>query len=93
MSIFKQHLFVANFGDGIVNAFDRCSGRYIGSILTKCNTPLVIEGVKGILLLSNEQRSSCETKKKCESCDEGFVYTAGINNETSGVVGTLKRCC
>jgi uncharacterized protein (TIGR03118 family) len=85
MVILKQHLFVTNVGDGTVNVFDRCTGRYIGSLLTKCNTPIIIEGLKGIL------QGFSFHHNKCGSCKDGFLFTAGINGETSGLIGCLKR--
>jgi len=89
MVVYHKHLFVGNSGDGIVNVFDRCSGRYIGSLLSRCRVPVVVEGLKGLLL--NVQHSNLVCQKKCQSCSKGFYFTAGINNGTSGLIGKIQR--
>jgi uncharacterized protein (TIGR03118 family) len=89
MVVFQKHLFVANSGDGVTNVFDRCTGRYVGSLLSRCRVPVVVEGLKGLLLDTNHSALFC--KKKCQSCSKGFFFTAGINSGTSGLVGRLQR--
>jgi uncharacterized protein (TIGR03118 family) len=89
MTIFQKHIFIANSGDGVINVFDRCSGKYIGTILSRCRVPIVIEGLKGILL--EQQKATLLCKSKCEPCKKGFWFTAGINHDTSGLIGRAIR--
>lgn len=91
MVIYKTHLFVANSGDGLIQVFNRCNGRFVGTLLSRCRVPVVIEGLKGILLDCQPKSVFC--KKKCQTCSNGFLFTAGINNETSGLFGRIKRIC
>lgn len=45
---FSNHLLVANFGDGRINAYDLASGEFRGQIGTAEQHPLAIDGLWGI---------------------------------------------
>src|SRR5205085_1910484 len=76
---FNNALFVGNFGDGAVNAFDFDSGAFLGKVTDSSGTPIIIPGVWGLQFgLGLPGKSST------------IYFTAGINDEQHGLFGTLK---
>ena len=75
---FNNALFVGNFGDGRVNAFDFDSGEFLGTITDPSGTPIVIPGIWALQFgLGLPGKSST------------LYFTAGINDEEHGLFGTL----
>lgn len=76
---FDNALFVGNFGDGTVNAFDFDSGAFLGKVNNAGGTPIQIPGIWGLqfgLGVANASSSS-------------LFFTAGLDDEHHGLFGTL----
>src|SRR5262249_40966739 len=75
---FNNALFVGNFGDGSVNAFDFDSGAFLGNVTDPSGTPIIIPGIWALQFgLTLPGKAST------------IYFTAGINNEQHGLLGTL----
>lgn len=75
---FENALFVGNFGDGSVNAFDFDSGAFLGKVTDSSGTPIIIPGIWALQFgLGLPGKSST------------IYFTAGINDEQHGLFGTL----
>src|SRR5437763_8857442 len=76
---FNNALFVGNFGDGSVNAFDFDSGKFLGKVSDASGKPITIPGVWGLEFGLGVARASSST----------LFFTAGIDDEQHGLFGTL----
>lgn len=76
---FNNALFVGNFGDGSVNAFDFDSGEFLGKVSDASGTPINIPGVWALQFGLGVASSSSST----------LFFTAGIDDEQHGLFGTL----
>jgi uncharacterized protein (TIGR03118 family) len=76
---FSESLLVGNFGDGRINAYDRQSGRFRGTLSDAHGTPIAIEGLWGIAFGNGAAAGPRNT----------LFFTAGIHDETDGLFGTL----
>lgn len=81
---FSQALLVANFGEGTINAYDSCSGQWLGSIADTNGKALVLPGLWG-LRAGNGHNGG----------EAGEVYfTAGIPGnddiESHGLFGSIR---
>src|SRR5439155_12451147 len=76
---FNNALFVGNFGDGSVNAFDFDSGEFLGKVSDASGKPITIPGVWGLEFGLGVARASSNT----------LFFTAGIDDEQHGLFGTL----
>jgi uncharacterized protein (TIGR03118 family) len=75
---FNNALFVGNFGDGRVNAFDFDSGAFLGQVTDTSGTPIIIPGIWALQFgLTLPGKAST------------IYFTAGINDEQHGLLGTL----
>jgi uncharacterized protein (TIGR03118 family) len=74
---FSGLILVGNFGNGHVNVFDS-QGNFIDELRTASGEPLVIDGLWK-LILGGGAKSSSDT----------LYFTAGPNNETNGLFGTI----
>ena len=45
---FSQSLLVGNFGDGVINAYDSCSGQFLGALSDPNGKPIVTLGLWGL---------------------------------------------
>src|SRR5439155_3639516 len=81
---FNNALFVGNFGDGAVNAFDFDSGAFLGRVSNAAGKPISIPGVWGLqfgLGLPGPTPGSTLTNT--------LFFTAGPDDEKHGLFGTL----
>ena len=81
---FSQALLVANFGDGKINAYDSCSGQWLGSMADTNGKALVVPGLWG-LRAGNGHNGG----------EAGVLYfTAGIPGnddiESHGLFGSIR---
>src|SRR5207245_2365803 len=76
---FNNALFVGNFGDGSVNAFDFDSGEFLGAVSDANNQPIKVPGIWALEFGLGVASSSSNT----------LFFTAGIDNEQHGLFGTL----
>jgi hypothetical protein len=76
---FNNALFVGNFGNGRVNAFDFDSGEFLGAVSDAGGTAIHIPGVWALQFGLGVARASSST----------LFFTAGIDDERHGLFGTL----
>src|SRR5439155_1178368 len=81
---FDNALFVGNFGDGSVNAFDFDSGAFLGSVTAANGTPITIPGIWALQFGLGLPGPSPGT-----SLSSTLFFTAGIGGEQHGLFGTL----
>jgi len=70
---FAGDLLVGNFGDGKINAFDKDTGEFLGTLTNADGTPIVIDG---LWALENRPLGS-------------LTFSAGPDDEENGLVGTI----
>src|SRR5262249_43532298 len=73
---FNNALFVGNFGDGSVNAFDFDSGEFLGTVRAAGGAPINIPGVWALQFGLGLPNASST-----------LFFTAGIDNEKHGLFG------
>src|SRR5262249_42315130 len=76
---FNNALFVGNFGDGAINAFDFNSGEFLGKVSNADGAPISIEGVWALQFGLGVAGAS----------SSALFFTAGIADEQHGLFGTL----
>jgi uncharacterized protein (TIGR03118 family) len=76
---FENALFVGNFGDGSINAFDFDSGEFLGTVSNASSTPIKIPGVWALQFGLGVAGAASST----------LFFTAGIDDEQHGLFGTL----
>ena len=76
---FNNALFVGNFGDGSVNAFDFDSGEFLGQISDASGTPIHVPGIWALQFGLGVAGASSST----------LFFTAGIDGEQHGLFGTF----
>jgi uncharacterized protein (TIGR03118 family) len=72
-------LWIGNFGDGRINAFDPSSGAFIDQVRDSNGKPIVIDG---LWALQVGTATTCGTHTVC--------FTAGPNDEKDGLFGSLN---
>ncbi len=75
---FNNALFVGNFGDGTINAFDFDSGEFLGKVNDATGQPISIDGLWGL-------QFGLTFQGKLNT----LYFTAGIEDEQHGLLGTL----
>jgi len=75
---FNNALFVGNFGDGTVNAFDFDSGEFLGKVNDANGNPITIDGLWGL-------QFGLTFQGKLNT----LYFMAGIDDEEHGLFGTL----
>jgi uncharacterized protein (TIGR03118 family) len=74
---FSGDVLVGNFGDGKINVFDS-NGNFLDTLKDEKGKPIVIDGL-WTLILGGGRNSSSDT----------LYFTAGPNEETDGLFGTI----
>jgi uncharacterized protein (TIGR03118 family) len=74
---FSGDILIGNFGNGRIHAFDS-DGNFLGVLQDVNKNPIVIDGL-WMLTLGGGRNSSSDT----------LYFTAGPNNETDGLFGTI----
>jgi uncharacterized protein (TIGR03118 family) len=77
---FSNALLVGGFGDGRISAFDPNTGDFLGLLRDDDGNPWVIDGLWA-LVFGNGGSAGDQTT---------LYFTAGINNERDGLMGSLK---
>ena len=81
---FSNALLVGNFGDGTVNAFDPCSGEYLGTLQDSSGANIVIPGLWALLFGNGRGGGDANT----------LYFTAGApgpgNLEDHGLFGAIQ---
>jgi uncharacterized protein (TIGR03118 family) len=80
---FSNVLLVGNFGDGVINAFDPCSGEYLGTLQDGSGAKIIISGLWGLSFGNGRGAGDATT----------LYFTAGIagsgNVEDHGLFGSI----
>jgi uncharacterized protein (TIGR03118 family) len=76
---FSNDLLVGNFGNGRINAFN-AKGKLVGQLTTNGKKPLVIPGLWS-LGIGNGVKAGASSM---------VYFTAGINNQSDGLLGVLQ---
>jgi aldose sugar dehydrogenase len=76
---FNNALFVGNFGDGFINAFDFDSGEFLGAVTQAGGTQIRIPGIWALEFGLGVASASSNT----------LFFTAGIEEEQHGLFGSL----
>lgn len=76
---FGSDLLVGNFGNGEINAFNAKTGAFEGTLTLSTGQPFVENDLWG-LTFNSDTGSSANT----------LYFTAGVNNETGGLFGSLQ---
>lgn len=77
---FGNRLLVGNFGDGMINAFDEKSGRFVGRLRVGRGKPEGIEGLWGIAFGPGVREQPTDT----------LFFAAGVDDEEHGLYGRLE---
>ena len=72
-------LWIGNFGNGQINAFDPNSGKFISKVRQPNAQPIVIDGLWAIRFGNGGNGGALDT----------LYFTAGTNGETDGLFGSL----
>jgi uncharacterized protein (TIGR03118 family) len=76
---FAGKLLVGNFGDGRINVFDPFSGRFMGQLNDDSHHPITIDDLWG-LKIGTASTGGTHT----------LLFSAGINDEKDGLVGSIN---
>ena len=77
---FSNHLLIANFGDGTINAYDLASGKFHGRLRTTDGKKLAIEGLWGISFGNGIADQPTNV----------LFFAAGPGDETQGLYGRIE---
>lgn len=72
---FSGALLVGNFGDGHINAFNPCSGKFLGQLDDLNGNPITINGLWSLKFNHSNI----------------LYFTSGPNNETNGLIGAIAH--
>jgi uncharacterized protein (TIGR03118 family) len=76
---FGSRLLVGNFGDGMINAYDLATGKWIGHLESGHHRPIVIDGLWGIAFGNGLAHQPVDT----------LFFAAGPQDEAHGLYGRL----
>jgi uncharacterized protein (TIGR03118 family) len=72
-------LLIGNFGDGMINAFDRTTGKFLGTLDVAENRPFKVEGLWSLQFGNGFADQPTDT----------LFFTAGPGDESHGVYGRI----
>jgi uncharacterized protein (TIGR03118 family) len=78
---FSNDLLVGNFRDGHINAFDPNTGNMVGTLTDNTGAPITINGLWSLRFGNGTAAGDPNT----------LFFTAGINDEADGLLGTLQQ--
>lgn len=92
----RGELLVGNFGDGLINRYCICTGRFLGPLVDCCRRPIVIDGVWGVACAAPCKRINCGPCRRARHAPNPCAQTtllvaAGINAEADGLITLLRR--
>ncbi len=76
---FSNRLLVGNFGNGVINAYEPGSGRFVGKLRTADHRPLHVHGLWGLSFGNGFQKQLVNT----------LYFAAGPNDEKNGSYGRI----
>lgn len=86
---FSHTLLVGNFRGGTIGAFNPITGKFLGNVLNPDGTTLWIDGLWGLAFGTGSIDAADPTKDSSSGSGNVLYFTAGPNNETNGLFGTL----
>lgn len=86
---FSHALLVGNFRGGTIAAFNPITGQFLGNVLNPDGTTLNIDGLWGLAFGAGSIDAADPTKDSSSGSGNVLFFTAGPNNETNGLFGTL----
>jgi uncharacterized protein (TIGR03118 family) len=78
----SHRLLIGQFGSGEILVFNAANGHFAGKMLDAKGNPIQIDGLWALSFASGDSGSS-------SGFGNTLYFTAGINNETDGIFGTL----
>ncbi len=79
---FSKALLVGNFGDGHINAFDRRSGAFLGTLNDTSGNPIFIDGLWAIAF------DKCDPRHEDKHT---LFFSSGPNGESNGLLGSIRH--
>ena len=76
---FSNRLLIGNFGDGVINAFDVATGKWVGKLKGADHRPIRIEGLWGLAFGNGLNNQPIDT----------LFFSAGPDDEKHGLYGRL----
>lgn len=86
---FSHTLLVGNFRGDTIGAFNPITGKFLGNVLNADGTTLKIDGLWALGFGAGNINSTDPTKDSPSGSGNVLFFTAGPNNETNGLFGTL----
>jgi uncharacterized protein (TIGR03118 family) len=77
---FANDLLVGNFGDGLINAFDPATGKFIGTLQDQNGKNIVIPGLWALIYGNGGNGGNKET----------LYFTAGPGGQKHGLLGSIQ---
>jgi uncharacterized protein (TIGR03118 family) len=77
---FSNRLLVGNFGDGLINAYDLATGKFVGKLRTADRKPVRIQGLWGLAFGNGFDEQPVNT----------LFFAAGPADEKHGLYGRLE---
>jgi uncharacterized protein (TIGR03118 family) len=77
---FANDLLVGNFGDGHINAFNAATGKFVGQLTTSSGQPFEEDHLWSLRFGNGGSAGNANT----------LFFTAGINGEKDGLLGSLQ---
>jgi len=78
--LFSNALLVGNFGDGLINAFDFTTDKFLGQLEEKKGNPIMIEGLWSLTFGNGGLAGRTDS----------LFFTAGIDEENHGLFGEIR---
>jgi uncharacterized protein (TIGR03118 family) len=76
---FAGDVFIGNFGNGHINAFDPTTGAFLGKVVNSKGEVILIDGLWALLVGNGKNGGDANA----------IYFTAGPNGETDGLFGSL----
>ncbi len=82
---FSHALLVGNFGDGLINAYDPFTGRFLGSLASAGNKPIVIPGLWALDFAPGDGDGDFDR----DDSPAALYFTSGPGGESHGLAGAI----
>jgi uncharacterized protein (TIGR03118 family) len=82
---FSHALLVGNFGDGLINAYDLLTGKWLGNLKRSNGDDVQIPGLWGLTFEKDEVEG-----QESNFIAQRLYFTAGIHDEEDGLLGILR---
>ena len=86
---FSYSLLVGNFGDGVINAYDPFTGRFLGSLNDSSNKPIVLQGLWALDFAPAAGDSDGDGDFDRDDPLAVLYFSSGPGSENHGLVGAI----